>query len=207
MSGGLSQWSCRCITVVVWGHTTRTTPHGDRRPPTRLEVLEDPGPWSETEHEQHAALRGPMPPPPGAPSLAAPLLAGQEAEGIDPSSLRFLAAAALLAVAALAARRKQEEERRKRGGVEAGEGGGGGEEEGGEGEGRGAGLELDAGKGSAGGAAAITCFVLDAPEKEKEEEEEEAASSSWHAAPGCLRQGYWFSRRVVVMHVRRLRQA
>ena len=49
-------------------------------------VLEDPGPRSETEHEQHAALRGPMPPSPGVPSLATPLLAGQAAEGIDPST-------------------------------------------------------------------------------------------------------------------------
>ena len=31
--------------------------------------------------------------------------------------------------------------------------------------------------------------------------------SSWHADPGCLRQGCWFSLRVNVMHVRRLRHA
>ena len=42
------------------------------------------------------------------PSLATPLLAGQAAEAIDPSSLRFLAASAL------AARRKEEEEEKKK---------------------------------------------------------------------------------------------
>ena len=47
--------------------------------------------------------------------------------------------------------------------------------------------------------------------EEEEEEEEEGASSnfssSWHADPGCLRQGCLFSLRVNIMHVRRLRHA
>ena len=71
-------------------------------------VLENAAPRSETEHEQHAALRGPMPPSPEAPSLATPLLARQAADGIDPSSLRFVAATAL------ADRRKKEEEEEKK---------------------------------------------------------------------------------------------
>ena len=66
-------------------------------------VLENAGWRSETEHEQHAALRRPMPPSPEVPSLATLLLPGQAADGIDPSSLRFVAATAL-------ARRKKEAE-------------------------------------------------------------------------------------------------
>ena len=65
-------------------------------------VLENPGPRSETEHEQHASLRT-RSCVSREPSLATPLLVGQAAEEIDPSSLRFLAASAL------AARRKEEE--------------------------------------------------------------------------------------------------
>ena len=52
----------------------------------------------------------------------------------------------------------------------------------------------------------VLCFCWE----EEEEEEEETSSnflSSGHAALGCLRQGYWFSLRVTVMLVRRLRQA
>ena len=60
------------------------------------------------EHEQHAALRRPVPPSPGEPSPATPLLAGEAAEGIDPSSLRFLAASALAA-----GRKKEEEDGKK----------------------------------------------------------------------------------------------
>ena len=48
-------------------------------------------------------------------------------------------------------------------------------------------------------------LLLVSDEKEKEEEEE--TSSRWHAAPACLRQGYWYSLLVIVMLVRRLRQA
>ena len=82
-----------------------------RRPKTaragmRPGVLEDPGPRRETEHEEHAALRGPKPPSPGVPSLATPVLAGQATEGMDSATLRFLIASALR-------RTKEEEEQAK----------------------------------------------------------------------------------------------
>ena len=82
-----------------------------RRPKTartgvRPGVLEDPGLRRETEHEQHAALRGPKPPSPGVPSLATPVLAGQATEGMDSATLRFLTASALR-------RTKEEEEQAK----------------------------------------------------------------------------------------------
>ena len=49
-------------------------------------------------------------------------------------------------------------------------------------------------------------LALQPTDEEKEEEEEEETSSRWRPAPGCLRQGYWFSLDIV-MFVRRLRQA
>ena len=46
-------------------------------------VFEDPEPRRETEHDQHAALRGLKPPSPGVPSQATPLLAGQAMEELE----------------------------------------------------------------------------------------------------------------------------
>ena len=81
-----------------------------RRPKTaragvRPGVLEDPGPRRETEHEQHAALRGPKPPSPGVPLLAMPVLAGTAGEAVDRTALSYLLQQSLAAT-------KEEEERK-----------------------------------------------------------------------------------------------
>ena len=68
-------------------------------------VLEDPGPRRETEHEQHAALRGPKPPSPGVPLLAMPVLAGTAGEAVDRTALSYLLQQSLAAT-------KEEEERK-----------------------------------------------------------------------------------------------
>ena len=81
-SGRPSQWP--------WQKRCTTQLQGDRRlpgPEVRPGVLEDPEPRRETEHELYAAPRGPKPPSPGVPSLAAPLLAGQATEVLDASTL------------------------------------------------------------------------------------------------------------------------
>ena len=83
-----------------------------RRPKTaragvRPGVLEDPGPRRETEHEQHAALRGPKPPSPGVPSLAMPVLAGTAGEAVDRTALSYLLQQSL------AATKEEEKEERK----------------------------------------------------------------------------------------------
>ena len=58
-------------------------------------VLEDPGPRRETELGTYAALRGPKPPSPGVPSVAAPLLAAPMADGVEEAALSFLLQRAL----------------------------------------------------------------------------------------------------------------
>ena len=71
-----------------------------RRPKTaragvRPGVLEDLEPRRETELVSYAALRGPKPPSPGVPSVAAPLLAAPAADGVDEAALSFLQRRAL----------------------------------------------------------------------------------------------------------------
>ena len=77
-------------------------------------VLEDPEPRRETEHELYAAPRGPKPPSPGVPSLATPLLAGQETEVLDASTLAFLTRAVLEKKKKKAEVEKEERMRRQR---------------------------------------------------------------------------------------------
>ena len=99
-------------------HHAATRGQTKARAGVRPGVLDDPEPRRETEHEQHAALRGLKPPSPGVPSLATPLLAGQATEELDASTLAFLTRAVLeekkKAEAEKAAKEKVKEERRRR---------------------------------------------------------------------------------------------
>ena len=89
--------------------THHAAPRGPKtaRAGVRPGVLEDPGPRRETEHEQHAALRGPKPPSPGVPSLAMPVLAGTAGEAVDRTALSYLLQQSL------AATKEEEKEERK----------------------------------------------------------------------------------------------
>ena len=70
-------------------------------------VPEDPEPRRETEHEQHAAFRGPKTPSPGVPSLAVPVQAGAAGEAVDHTALSFLLQQSL------SVEKKKEEERKR----------------------------------------------------------------------------------------------
>ena len=79
----------------------------------RAGVPEDPGPRRETEHEQHAAQRGPKPPSLGVPLVAAPLLAAPAADCVDEAALSFLLQRALEDKRKEEQLAKEEKEKRK----------------------------------------------------------------------------------------------
>ena len=87
-------------------HHSAPRGHKSARAGVRPGVPEDAGPLRETEHVQHAALRGPKPPSPGVPSLAMPVLAGTAGEAVDRTALSYLLQQSL------AATREEEEERK-----------------------------------------------------------------------------------------------
>ena len=159
---------------------SRTAPHGDR-----TQLTQGCGKASLRSLDRERSDRSLRRSSGSTPLLSVPLLANASAEAIDGRTLRFLF-------------KKNLALKKKRGGR--------GEEESGDGAGE---EEGRGGLRSWRSSSWLNSRVLLVPPDE-EDEEVEASSillSSWLAAPGCLRQGYWFLLRVFVMLVWRLRQA